>query len=347
MKAFNLEVWDRNFNIVDHGEITKPRYSIDYLSYGKNNMERTVTNASYGNYVRITGGPNEIYSGIINSIAGDDNKVKISYVDWMQLLDVDVLIDESILQTKTLENFIAHYILQTYVNNTDISQNVPGLTVEILSATSDVSLAFKDKICNFYDCVVVPAIKKYGIVVIWELNVDKKEIRVKIGKCLLGSKIIEADLPNCKINNFVIKKTKKTVNKIIVYNEADFTEKVEYYRTTKGEITAEDKDRIIPVEFQVTTAKASGDITFAAAAETKAKDLLEYAEYENLIELEFDLEDTLVKPMEMRLGQEASIIHDEVRYSTYLTGIKMNDKKIILIFGNIREELTKKLKGRG
>ena len=346
MKAYNLEVWDRDFNIIDHGEITNPRYSIDYISYGKNNMERTVTSASFGDYVRITGGPNEIYSGIINSIAGDNNKVKISYVDWMQLLDVDMLIDGSLLQTKTLENFIAYYILQTYVENTDASQNVPGLVVEILSVTSNASLVFKDKICNFYDAVVVPAIKKYGVVITWELNVDKKEIRVKIGKCLLGNKTIEADLPNCKIKNFVIKKTKKTVNKIIVYNEDDYSEKVEYYRNTDGEITDSDKKRIIPVEFQITSAKASGEITFAQAAETKARDLLEYAEYENLIELEFELDDQLVNPMGMKIGQEAIIIHDDVQYSTYLTGKKMDDK-ITLIFGNIREELTKKLKGRG
>ena len=91
MKAYNLEVWDRDFSIVDHGEIASPRYSIDYLSYGKNNMERSVTSASYGDYVRISGDANQYYSGIINSIAGDNKKVKISYVDWMQLLDVDYL----------------------------------------------------------------------------------------------------------------------------------------------------------------------------------------------------------------------------------------------------------------
>lgn len=346
MKAYNLEIWDRNFNIIDHGEIKNPRYSIDYLSYGKNNMERSVTRASYGDYVRITGGPNEIYSGIINSINGDNNKVKISYVDWMQLLDVDMLIDESLLKKKTLENFIAHHIMQTYIENSDKVQNVPGLTVEILSATNDASLIFKDKICNFYDAVVVPAIKKYGVVISWELNVDKKEIRVKIGKYLLGDKIIEADLPNCKIKNFIIKKTKKTVNKIIIYNEDDYAEKVEYYRNTEGVITTSSEKRIIPVEFQVTSTRAFGETTFLMAAETKAKDLLEYAEYENLIELEFELNDGLVHPMDMKLGQEVIIIHGGMQYSTYLTGKKMNDK-ILLIFGNIREELTKKLKGRG
>lgn len=346
MKAYNLEVWDRDFKIVDHGEITQPRYSIDYLAYGKNNMERSVTEASYGDYVRITGGSNEIYSGIINSIAGDNNKKKISYVDWMQLLDVDIYVDPSLLSTNTLENFIAYYISETYINNSDSSQNIPGMVVEILSATQDAELEFENRICNFYDAVVVPAIKKYGVVVSFELNVDRKEIRVKIGKCILGRKTIEADLPNCYVKNFVIKKTKKTVNKVIIYNEDDMTEKVEYYRTSDGEITDVDKNRIIPVEFQISTAKASGEITFAEAAGEKANNLLERAEYENLIELEFELEDELVKPMEMRIGQEAIIIHDNVQYSTYLTAIKMSDK-ITLIFGNIREELTKILKGRG
>lgn len=346
MKAYNLEVWSRDFKVVDHGEIINPKYSIDYLSYGKNNMERSVTHASYGDYVRITGGTDGVYSGIINSIGGDNNKKKISYVDWMQLLDVDMLIDASLLQTRTLENFIAYYISETYINNKDSSQNVPGMVIEILSATENAVLTFKDNICNFYDAVIIPAIKKYGIVVIFELNVDKKELRVKIGKSILGKKTIEADLPNCNIKNFVIKKTKKTVNKIIVYNEDSLSEYVEYYRNTEGVITSEDVNRIIPVEFQVTTARASGKTTFEQAAETKARDLLEYAEYENLIELEFELDDRLVNPMKMRIGQEAVIVHDNVQYSTYLTAVKTSEK-ITLIFGNIREELTKILKGRG
>lgn len=346
MKAYNLEVWSRDFKVVDHGEIINPKYSIDYLSYGKNNMERSVTHASYGDYVRITGGTDEVYSGIINSIGGDNNKKKISYVDWMQLLDVDMLIDASLLQTRTLENFIAYYISETYIINKDSSQNVPGMVIEILSATENAVLTFKDNICNFYDAVIIPAIKKYGIVVIFELNVDKKELRVKIGKSILGKKTIEADLPNCNIKNFVIKKTKKTVNKIIVYNEDSLSEYVEYYRNTEGVITSEDVNRIIPVEFQVTTARASGETTFEQAAESKARNLLEYAEYENLIELEFELDDKLVNPMKMKIGQEAIIIHDNVQYSTYLTAVK-TDKKVTLIFGNIREELTKILKGRG
>lgn len=346
MKAYSLEIWSRDFKILDYGEIINTKYSIDYLAYGKNNIERSVANASYGDYVRITAAMDEVYSGIINSMASDSNKKKISYVDWMQLLDVDMLIDSSLLKTKTLENFIAHYISETYINNQDSSQNVPGMVIEILSATENAVLTFDDNICNFYDAVVIPSIKKYGIVVAFELNVDKKELRVKIGKSILEKKTIEADLPNCNIKNFVIKKTKKTVNKIIVYNEDDMSECVEYYRTIEGVITSENVNRIIPVEFQVTKAKASGDITFEQAAEAKARDLLEYAEYENLIELEFELDDRLVNPMKMRIGQEAVIIHDNIQYSTYLTAVK-RDKKITLIFGNIREELTKILKGRG
>lgn len=346
MKVYNLEIWNRDFEIVEHGEIINPKYSIDYLAYGKNNVERAITKASYGDYIRITGDADEVYSGIINSIGGDSEKKKISYVDWIQLLDVDVLIDPSLLQTKTLENFIAHYISETYINNRDASQSVPGMVIEILSVTENTILNFESKICNFYDAVVLPAIKKYGIVVDFELNVGKKEIRVKIGKGIWEKKTIEADLPNCKIKSFVIKKTKKTVNKIIVYNEDSLNEYVEYYRTTDGNITTENVNRIIPVEFQTITERASGERSFQQAAELKARNLLEYAEYENLIELEFEPGDGLVNPMKMRIGQEVIIIHDNVQYRTYLTARKISEK-VTLIFGNIREELTKILKGRG
>lgn len=346
MKAYSLEVWDRDFKIIEYGEIINADYAIDYLSYGKNKIECFATKASYGNYVRIAGNADEVYSGIINSITGENNKKKISYVDWMQLMDVDMVLDSSLLQTKTLENFIAHYISETYINNSDSVQNIPGMVIEILSATENAVLIFEENVCNFYDAVIIPAIKKYGIVVDFELNVARKELRVKIGKNICKKKTIETDLPNCKIKNFVVKKTKKTVNKIIIYNQDFMSEFVEYYRTTDGIVTTENINRIVPVEYQITKVRTLGDGTFEDAAETKARDLLEYAEYENLIELEFEKDDKLVNPMKMRIGQETVIIHEGIQYHTYLTGIKI-DKKITLIFGNIREELTKILKGRG
>lgn len=346
MKVYNLEIWSRDFRIVEYGEVINADYSIDYLAYEKNKVERFATKASYGDYVRITGNTDEVYSGIINSITGENNKKKISYVDWMQLMDVDMVLDSSLLQTKTLENFIAHYISETYVNNSDPAQNIPGMVIEILSATENAVLMFEDSICNFYDAVIIPAIKKYGIVVDFEINVGRKELRVKIGKNICEKKTIEADLPNCNIKDFVIKKTKKTVNKIIVYNQDSLSEFVEYYRTADGLVTTENINRIVPVEFQIVKVRALGDVTFEQAAETKARDLLEYAEYENLIELEFESDDGLVNPKKMRIGQETVIIHENIQYHTYLTGIKV-DKKITLVFGNIREELTKILKGRG
>ena len=80
MKAYNLEIWSRDFRIVEYGEVINADYSIDYLAYGKNKVERFATKASYGDYVRITGNTDEVYSGIINSITGENNKKKISKI---------------------------------------------------------------------------------------------------------------------------------------------------------------------------------------------------------------------------------------------------------------------------
>ena len=85
---------------------------------------------------------------------------------------------------------------------------------------------------------------------------------------------------------------------------------------------------------------------FKEKADAKAESTFASNRYDNLIELEVAKDDTLVKPDSFEIGQRTNVIHDGVVYATALTGKKVTAETVQLIFGDIRLELTKILKGR-
>ena len=71
------------------------------------------------------------------------------------------------------------------------------------------------------------------------------------------------------------------------------------------------------------------------------------SKYSNNIEIVVKQDDSMIKPMEMKIGQVANIIHDGVSYNSILTGKEIKGGLVKLIFGTIRLELTKILNMKG
>ena len=67
--------------------------------------------------------------------------------------------------------------------------------------------------------------------------------------------------------------------------------------------------------------------------------------YEDYIEIEVACDDSLVKPLDLKIGQQAHIIHEGIQFTTVLSG-RIVDTTATLIFGFVRLEFTKHLKGR-
>ena len=84
---------------------------------------------------------------------------------------------------------------------------------------------------------------------------------------------------------------------------------------------------------------------FIEKAHNKAFQTFSKNKYDNLIELEVSAEDDMVKPKSLKVGQVVNIINDGNSYTSILSGREIDDT-ITLIFGTIRLELTKTLKGR-
>lgn len=222
---------------------------------------------------------------------------------------------------------------------------------------------------DFHGKVLTEALNKYGIVITPSVNMSRRGISLSIGTIDRSNPLyVEADLKNVRIKTFTIDEASKATNKLIVVNSFNYEEKITYYlhkSTHKHDTT--NSDRIEPVVEEISV--ISPDIIFdesqhasdsAANRKTaylkavsdawdlghkqEADDVFGDTEWNNLIELEFGSTDYLVNPYEIKIGQEVRVIHDGTVYSSILTGKTISTVSILLSFGTIRMDLTKKLK---
>lgn len=70
------------------------------------------------------------------------------------------------------------------------------------------------------------------------------------------------------------------------------------------------------------------------------------SKYQNLIEFTVLANDSILEPLNLKMGQVVNVIHDGKSYNSILSGRQIVAGKVKLIFGTIRLELTKYLKGR-
>lgn len=114
---------------------------------------------------------------------------------------------------------------------------------------------------------------------------------------------------------------------------------------TDSESYITDIDAWVSTEEAETYGENTAQDAFDEKALSKAESVFSKNKYENLIELECIESDTLVNPIDMEIGQTVSVIHNGASYSSILTGREIGDT-VTLVFGLLRLELTKILKGR-
>ena len=139
--------------------------------------------------------------------------------------------------------------------------------------------------------------------------------------------------------------TQESYNKLIVINEASQTEDEIYYLHPDNTINTTNSNRITPVIFTTDFITIASGKTFSESAYDKAVSVLKQNEYNKLIEIETTINDSLINPLTLGIGQKVTVIDGENQHESILTGIKIG-KTSILIFGAVRKELSKKLKRR-
>lgn len=355
MKPYNVEVFTQEFQMVGNTNVNEVTYKEDYLSSDDNSIKVfALPGVKKQDYIRISRNDEE-YAGVITEVTygTDDSKQlqTIHYKPLMELFNTDVLFDTDLQGTGSIEQFICDRITELFIENADTKQNISGLSVEVLTQTTDWGFHITPSekgghynIVNLIDSVVVPAMEKYGVILKTRLDVQSKALIVSVGKVASGTLVIESDLPNIIKKSVTIKQLSSDVNKLIIYDANDYSQIMVYYLHNDLSYDTNDEDRITPVVCEMKTATYEEDSSFNSAAISIAYDTFANLSYSNLIELTMQNNDSLVKPHEMEFGQEVSIISDGVSYKSILTGREIG-QNTVLVFGTVRLDLTKILKG--
>lgn len=359
MKQYSIEIFDQTITYKSNSVIDSFDYKYDYLDPEKVKVDLLPdVVVGVGDYIHIFN-DDERYIGIVEQIKEQDDGIKeVTYIDIMSLFDVQMVVDVQYM-TGNLEQYIANRITEQYINNSDSLMNKP-LTVSTTSQTSDWSIeaeTMSDNTTlaeiNLFDDIILPAFTSYGIAITTSINLNNKRINLSIGKNTSDTKYIEADLPNVISKNIVINQIKKQINKVIVFNQDNYSNTLTYYLHPNGSFDTNNTNRLSPVEYEYAQAKEEtkreGEteivIPFSDNARDKANAIFEKNKYDNLIELEILPDDELINPGALKIGQEVMVLSDGIFYSSIYTGIERRDITK-LIFGTIRLELTKILKGR-
>lgn len=360
MRPYNIDIFDRNFAFKHHYNMGETKYAIDYLALQENEAVISFNAAvQNGDYIFISNGVRD-YFGIITGIdaAGITTGFStIRYKPFLHLFDAPIMFDTTLQPGSAqgspvaLEQVIADIIDAYWISNSDTVQNVAGLRTQVISSTTDwgfhltADVQGTDRcIINFLSSILQRAMTKYQIGVYVEPDFNEHTITLKIGQKNADTMVIEADLPSVIERNVVLNQTTADTNKLIVYNNTDLVENLIYYRHPDGTYDTDDDDRISPVVFSIQGVTVGQEQSFADAAKEAADKALDTVSYNNLIEITVLDGDALIPLEDTDIGRIVDVKTNGAIYPSILTGIEINKTKK-LIFGTVRLELTKILKG--
>lgn len=355
MQPFNVEIFDREFNLIQHYNVGAIDYNYDYLSTVENSiLVEFNENVQKGDYIRIVNNTDS-YFGFISSIAVNEaiqGFSELRFKPFIALFDAPILFDTTLQGSgTTLEQAIADIITEYWINNTDASENIEGLEVQTLTSTSGWTFhitsdqkGLNKAIINFTTSIVRRSLTKYQVGLYAEPDFMAKKIVVSIGVKAQSVFYIEADLPNVIEKSIIVNETTEDMNKLVIYDQADLTTNVIYYKHPDGSYDTVDDDRITPVIYGITSVSVAEGDTFADVAEDAANKQFDVDTYSNLIEITVQNDDAVVMPQTLTIGQTVNVISNGTSYSSILTGVERSNKTK-LIFGTIRLDLTKIIKG--
>lgn len=461
MKQFNIEIFDENFTFLFNTTADKIKYKEDYLDPEKAKVIVNSDARINANSIIRLYRDEEDYAGIITDVkAKDDGTTEVTFSSVESLFDQEVLIDVGQI-SGTMEQYMKALMDGLYVTNSDVSQRLP-LSIEAVTSTTDWSFDYKIEnepdedeepperlvaFVNILDDLIIPGFTQYGIVLEWTFDFNNKLINISITKNEADPVTIEPELPNIIDETITIRKAKKRINKVNIWNSQDYERTITYYLHSDDSFDTVDSDRVVPVNYKnlkvsadnnqkcitkkvselkseyskiksynsmdpdertqedideavyymddvntfmsfgwtfnspddliydsnnivvgqetwtdedefeaaieawadTAAAETYGEVTalsiFIEKAHDKAYQTFSKNKYDNLIELEVAVDDDMVNPMKLKVGQVVNIVNEGVSYTSILSGREIEDTTT-LIFGTIRLELTKTLKGR-
>jgi hypothetical protein len=346
MSLYNVEVFDRQtFNCIFHDSIERAEYRIDYLNPVDNTAAVRKTEViQEGQLIRINGEDYDFF-GVITSVGNDqEGLTTIYYRHFLYALSQPILFNCEYQKTTSLEATIAHYVNDVFVSNNDTMQNIVGLQVRFQTNTTFTFSLKPDTeggrycVVDLYDAIIAPALSKYGVAIAVEADPQEKTIELVIRK-VADAVTIEADLPNVFDCRVTVAETSNDVNKLLIYNDADFSETKIYYLHQDRTYDTNNVDRILPVARKIDIVSVASGQTFAQAAADAAEETFGDIDISNLIEVDMANTDKLIKPMSREIGERTTIIKGGKAYKSVLTGMTVGSYTT-LIYGAMRLDIT-------
>ena len=369
MQQYKIEFFDRQLNYVFHDFATDLTIDDDYLSIVTNSVVIRPTDlVKAGHFIRISSDDSLInFFGVVSEVSPGEYTTTIRYKPFISLFDEDILFDTTVQGTSdskpdasTLENVLKKYITDYYISNDDTYQNIPMVIytsaianhtrkwgMNIKSDTEDAHMA----IIGLHSVLIVNAMKQYGIAINATPDFTNKRIELTIFR-RSGTFNIDGDLDNVTVKTLKVNDRPDGVNKLIVYNTADYTAlPIIFYVHPDRTWDDSNTNRIVPVVRDVKAATPDEEVAaidpilaFAAAALDIAYNELSGLTWDNLIELECSPNDPIVSPLDMKFGQTITLHYAGGTYESILTGISINMEVVTLTFGSERIKFTKNRK---
>lgn len=189
MKPYNVEIFNREFELLAHTNVDDIKIDYDYLKPNDSQIEIRLTGfydtfaaqavidddngglframsipeleglmdaVGVGAYIRLQRDDTDIF-GIITSVTtGDDEIITQLGIQAFPsaIFATEILFDTNLQGTQALETVIANYITSNFINNSDTIQNIPNLSVTTTSSTLAWGMNLKSDTENMHHCVI-------------------------------------------------------------------------------------------------------------------------------------------------------------------------------------------------
>ena len=340
----------RDLKVVDFGYVEKDyQIIIDSVIPQKStfNVNKININAEVGDLLIIK---NSIvnYIGIILSIEVDEDKgiSKVQTNDFISILDIKVKLTS---YSGNLSVFLYNLILNAYVNNDDIYQKIPYLTIARDYQSITGSLTYEADTIDSISSVVKTLNKQYFIGVTYNLvyeNGEIKGIELHISSCTSGL-VLKSNYKG--ITDLVVSSSgEQAINKVIFEPSSEnitYKSKVCYYLLNDGTITttANDEKRYKNVS---SVTKIFKDADYSSLKTTAQTEML-VSSLEHSITFNIKIDNKVAVPfIDFKVGDFIEFITSTKTYQTMVTQItlKNNLYQVGVTLGEYRISLTDKIK---
>ena len=348
---YKFEIFKRtDFSFQDYGFFSKDvKIVYDYLSPQSFTVKvNKIVNCELLDLIRIGDDQKRnIYSGYISNIEILNNKTTLTISPIVNLLDF-----ESIQSTeKKWGKAIFYQIFHDYTRTAPTLYKLPIKFNSAYPYTNwgDFENPYPNQLKST-KAVIIERAKQNNLFLYFYINAIANSIYVNFLKPSADVKIIEADLDNI-INKKITVNANTGPNIAIIWQpKEDANDGYLAWimvKTDRGEFTTDAAARFnVAVPRVVSDVMKSKDEYTYAEIYQKRREMLGAANdsNNNNIKITVMLDDKIIDPLNMQVGQPVKIVSEGKTYNSTYTGYSRGRNTIELTFGTVRTELTKILK---